>query len=136
MGGQRKLKASIVIGKPSSPTPTGTYFVEDLIPRPDASGIYGAYILGLSAYSEKLKAFNDGPPQIAIHGTNEPWLRGHAESNGCIRLANEDVRKLAKTVEAGTPVHIFAKTPPKAGTPDDAAADGAADGSASEGTSS
>jgi lipoprotein-anchoring transpeptidase ErfK/SrfK len=41
---------------------------------------------------------------VAIHGTNAPWSIGEAVSNGCIRVANADLRRCAR----GTPVVIRA----------------------------
>lgn len=34
-----------------------------------------------------------------LHGTNEPWSIGHAVSNGCVRLTNDDI------------VHLYSRTP-------------------------
>lgn len=39
-----------------------------------------------------------------IHGTPEPGLIGHAQSHGCIRLANWDAEELSKAVKVGTSV--------------------------------
>lgn len=44
---------------------------------------------------------------IAVHGTNEPDLLGQAVSHGCIRMTNEDARRLYHEVEIGTPVIIY-----------------------------
>lgn len=38
-----------------------------------------------------------------IHGTPEPSQIGKAQSHGCIRLTNWDVRELAQRVSPGTP---------------------------------
>lgn len=45
--------------------------------------------------------------QIAIHGTNFPELLGQPVSAGCIRMSNEDARRLYHEVEVGTPVIIY-----------------------------
>ncbi len=45
--------------------------------------------------------------QIAIHGTNNPELLGQPVSAGCIRMTNEDARRLYHEVEVGTPVIIY-----------------------------
>jgi lipoprotein-anchoring transpeptidase ErfK/SrfK len=45
--------------------------------------------------------------QIAIHGTSQPELLGQNVSAGCIRMTNEDVRRLYHEVEVGTPVIIY-----------------------------
>jgi lipoprotein-anchoring transpeptidase ErfK/SrfK len=41
-----------------------------------------------------------------IHGTEETWSLGHAESHGCIRMAIPDVIELYDQVEVGTPIFI------------------------------
>ncbi len=47
-----------------------------------------------------------------IHGTNEPWSIGGAESSGCIRLLNEDILDLFNRTPVGTAVVV---KPPAAG---------------------
>jgi lipoprotein-anchoring transpeptidase ErfK/SrfK len=44
---------------------------------------------------------------IAVHGTNNPELLGQPVSHGCIRMTNEDVRRLYHEVQIGTPVIIY-----------------------------
>jgi hypothetical protein len=46
-------------------------------------------------------------PEIAIHGTDEPELLGTDVSHGCIRMSNEDVRRLYEEMDVGVPVIIF-----------------------------
>jgi lipoprotein-anchoring transpeptidase ErfK/SrfK len=41
-----------------------------------------------------------------IHGTEETYSLGHAESHGCIRMAIPDVEELYDLVEVGTPIFI------------------------------
>ncbi|HET9678049.1 MAG TPA: L,D-transpeptidase/peptidoglycan binding protein [Solirubrobacterales bacterium] len=41
-----------------------------------------------------------------IHGTEETYSLGHAESHGCIRMAIPDVEELYDLVEVGTPIYI------------------------------
>ncbi len=43
---------------------------------------------------------------IAIHGTNDPPSIGHCISDGCIRMYNEDLKKLEKFIKKGMPVYI------------------------------
>lgn len=43
----------------------------------------------------------------AMHGTNKPDSVGRAVSHGCIRLLNEDMKKLYPMVPVGTPVYIY-----------------------------
>ena len=44
--------------------------------------------------------------EYAIHGTNRPSTIGHFVSHGCIRMYNEDIRRLYKLVRIGTPVVV------------------------------
>jgi lipoprotein-anchoring transpeptidase ErfK/SrfK len=96
----------IAVGKPSTPTPTGTYFINELLKQPDPAGAYGPYAYGTSAYSDVLLHFNGGDGQIGIHGTNEPWVIGSSATHGCIRLYNRDIVWLSRRVPVGTPVQI------------------------------
>ncbi len=98
-------ETAAVVGKASTPTPVGTFFVNDIVERFNGS-VYGPYILSLSGFSETMETFGGGVPVIAIHGTNRPGLMGGAHSNGCIRIPNETVRFWANTVPRGTPVTI------------------------------
>ena len=41
-----------------------------------------------------------------IHGTEETWSLGHAESHGCVRMSIPDVIELYDQVEVGTPIFI------------------------------
>ena len=93
-------------GSPSSPTPTGPFFVTEVVGLSDPTGPYGPYALGLSAFSNTYYTFDGGPGQIAIHGTNTPWLIGSYASHGCVRLPNAAVTFLALHVAPGTPVDI------------------------------
>lgn len=95
-----------VIGKESTPTPLGRFFVNDLVPGDGA--VYGSWILSLSAFSETLETFNGGLPVIAIHGTNRPDQVGQEISNGCVRVPNDVIELLADEVPLGTPVDIYA----------------------------
>ena len=104
-GEQLLVETAAVIGRESTPTPVGRFFVNDLVEKFDAS-VYGPYILSLSGFSEALETFGGGLPVIAIHGTNRPELVGGAHSNGCVRIPNDVIRVLAETVPMGTPVDI------------------------------
>jgi L,D-transpeptidase catalytic domain len=95
------------IGSDSTPTPTGRYYVNQRLVAPDPSGPWGPAALGISAYSPVLIHWAQGGP-IAIHGTNNPASIGQAASNGCLRLANDDLERLYERTSAGTPVVIRA----------------------------
>jgi lipoprotein-anchoring transpeptidase ErfK/SrfK len=97
----------IGVGRAVTPTPTGTYFITELLRQPDPSGPYGPYAFGLSAHSGVLSHFGrGGNGQIGIHGTDEPALVGTDVSHGCIRLHNRDIIWLTKRLPLGTPVII------------------------------
>ena len=101
------VQTTAVIGKDTTPTPLGSFFVNDLIEKWEGSA-YGPQILSLSGFSEAMETFGGGVPVIAIHGTNRPELMGGAHSNGCIRIPNNVIAVLAETVPIGTPVDIVA----------------------------
>ncbi|MBA4157703.1 MAG: L,D-transpeptidase family protein [Gemmatimonadetes bacterium] len=44
--------------------------------------------------------------EIAIHGTDKPELLGQRVSHGCIRLSDENAKRLFHNVQVGTPVII------------------------------
>jgi lipoprotein-anchoring transpeptidase ErfK/SrfK len=100
------MEAPVAIGDPSTPTPRGNYYIDGAVRTPDPSGVYGPYQLSVAAFSEVLMSFGSGVGQIAMHGTNSPSLIGDAVSNGCLRMRNADITRLANTVEIGTPVQI------------------------------
>ena len=106
-GAEIVVETTAVVGKPATPTPLGSFFVNDLVEKWEGSA-YGPHILSLSGFSEALETFGGGIPVIAIHGTNRPDLMGGAHSNGCIRIPNNVIEVLADTVPIGTPVDIVA----------------------------
>ncbi|HVE67972.1 MAG TPA: L,D-transpeptidase [Solirubrobacteraceae bacterium] len=97
---------SVVVGKRSTPTPHGRFFVEESVRMlPGSAG--APYALALSARSNVLQEFAGGPGQIAIHGVaNLGGTPGTAASHGCIRVPNAQSRWLAARIAPGTPVTI------------------------------
>jgi len=100
------LRTRVAVGSPATPTPTGSYYVNQRLIPADTSGPFGPGALGISAFSNVLTGWTQGGP-IAIHGTNEPWSIGRAVSNGCIRVPNRTLRRLFAATRAGTPVVIL-----------------------------
>ena len=47
-----------------------------------------------------------GSSLFRIHGTNQPWTIGTAQSSGCFRMRNEDVIDLYERVPVGTRVIV------------------------------
>jgi len=105
------VETDVVIGKDSTPTPVGHYFVTEKIKNSSDTGVYGAWILPINGYSEVLDTFDNGLPQVAFHGTNQRELVGTKASNGCVRIPNDVVIKIAEKIPAGTPIDVFATTP-------------------------
>jgi len=97
-----------VVGKRSTPTPTGNFFVEETVRMaPGEPG--GPFALATSARSNALQEFEGGPGQIALHGRdNLGGTPGTAESHGCIHLNTASIDWLAARIEPGTPVTIYA----------------------------
>jgi L,D-transpeptidase catalytic domain len=100
------LDAKIAVGSPKYPTPTGRFFVTDLLDTGESGGAYGPYAIGLSAHSDVLTEFGGGDGQVGIHGTNDPSSIGRAVSHGCVRVPNDVITRLATTVPIGTVVTI------------------------------
>ena len=99
---------AVIVGKPSTPTPRGRFFVEENVRVPPSSP--GApFALATSARSNVLQEFNGGPGQIGIHGVrNIGGTLGTAVSHGCVRLADRDIRWLAARIAPGVPLTITA----------------------------
>jgi L,D-transpeptidase-like protein len=95
-----------VVGKPSTPTPQGSFFIEESLSlSAQASG--APFALATSARSDVLQEFDGGPGQIALHGMgNLAGALGTAASHGCIRLDTPDITWLAAHIPAGTPLSI------------------------------
>jgi lipoprotein-anchoring transpeptidase ErfK/SrfK len=105
--GRLVMRVRVSIGKPSTPTPRGQFYVNQKLRTHDPSGPFGPAALGISAYSNVLTGWTQGGP-IAVHGTNRPDLIGRAVSTGCLRVTNSVMRRLFAATPAGTPVSIRA----------------------------
>jgi lipoprotein-anchoring transpeptidase ErfK/SrfK len=98
----------VATGAPSTPTPTGNYFIRVLQQAPDPNTVYGPFAYGLSSHSDVLTDFNGGDGEIGIHGNNDASALGHSVSHGCIRMDNAAITSLTKVLPLGTPVDIEA----------------------------
>jgi L,D-transpeptidase ErfK/SrfK len=47
-----------------------------------------------------------GTTSYGIHGTNNPWSIGREATHGCVRLYDEEMRRLFERTGAGTPLEI------------------------------
>jgi hypothetical protein len=103
--GRKALSTPAAVGSEGTPTPVGTFYVDQRLRAADTRGPYGPGAIGIAAYSDVLTGWAQGGP-IAIHGTNRPDLIGEAISNGCIRVRNDILLRLFRATLAGTPVVI------------------------------
>lgn len=84
----------IASGKPSSPSPIGTWTI---VSKGEWSKGFGTRWMGL----------NVPWGRYGIHGTNRPGSVGSYASHGCIRMFNKDVEELYNIVGYGTTVVIY-----------------------------
>jgi lipoprotein-anchoring transpeptidase ErfK/SrfK len=92
------------VGKASTPTPAGSFYVRDRVTR-YASPFYGPVAFGTSARSATLTDWPGGG-FVGIHGTDRPDLVPGRVSHGCVRLRNADILRLAAMLPVGTPLQI------------------------------
>ena len=104
-----------IVGVPERPTPEvmTTYIEAKIFNGADGTQggygpVYGSWIFPIALFSETLDTFQDGIPQIAIHGTHIPDQVGQELSSGCVRIPNSVINRLAEILELGTPVSIIA----------------------------
>jgi hypothetical protein len=104
--GVLKRHFRIVIGKPSTPTPPGHFFVIDRL-RLETWWAPGTTALMLSAYAPGFQVTATDPGEIALHSRGiltDPL--GSAASHGCVRFAQPDIDWLVARLPAGTPVDV------------------------------
>src|ERR1700691_174113 len=96
----------VAVGKPSTPSPVGTFTIERRVANPTYShdgrvvppgpdNPVGSRWIGLSIRG------------YGIHGTNVPSSIGKAASHGCIRMAKKDLEELYPMVEVGDTVELI-----------------------------
>lgn len=96
----------IAVGRPSHPTPTGSFTTGDIVWNPSWTppptdwarnkryqppGVPANPMQGVKIYFRA--------PYYFIHGTNDPESIGEAASHGCIRMAPDDAVALARRIE-------------------------------------
>jgi hypothetical protein len=103
--GQVKKIYTVAVGKPSTPSPVGTFKIERRVANPTyhhqgktvlpgPGNPVGTRWMGLSKHG------------YGIHGTNEPRSIGKAASHGCIRMAKADLEELYPLVSEGDTVEF------------------------------
>jgi lipoprotein-anchoring transpeptidase ErfK/SrfK len=105
--GQLRRTWLVVVGAPSSPTPSGQFLVEENVAEPP-SFPGSPYALATSARSTVYTEFDGGPGQVALHGMGGGLggTPGTAESHGCVRFTAAAITWLAQRIYPGTPVTI------------------------------
>lgn len=86
---------NIACGKPSTPSPVGTWQVVHKATNWGTG--FGTRWLGLNVPWGK----------YGIHGTNKPFSIGSYASHGCIRMHNSSVEQLYPWIPGGTPVYVI-----------------------------
>jgi hypothetical protein len=102
--GRRVFSAPVGVGKRSTPTPPGDFWIRERIPNLGGGGIYGPLAFGTADYS----VLSDWPGGgvIGIHGTDQPSLVPGRPSHGCIRMHNRDIVRLGRMMPVGTPLRV------------------------------
>jgi lipoprotein-anchoring transpeptidase ErfK/SrfK len=94
-------------------TPTGTFFVDEICDahswthdfgdgKGEIKGAYGPWFISLDTDWMSKGAWGG----IGIHGTHKPNVMRARDSEGCIRLQNQNVEELKQFVRVGTKVVI------------------------------
>lgn len=105
-GGRVNRRFRAVVGRPSTPTPKGSFFIEESLAL-SAAEPGAPFALATSARSNVFQEFEGGPGQIGIHGTQGlSGAPGTAASHGCIRLPTRAITWLARRIGAGVPLTI------------------------------
>jgi L,D-transpeptidase-like protein len=93
------------VGKPSTPTPTGHFWIDERFKLKSRSNPYWPYALGTSDYSTLPNWAGEGV--VGIHGPfGEPQRIPGDPSHGCIRMLAPDIAWLGPRVTLGTPVDV------------------------------
>jgi L,D-transpeptidase catalytic domain len=104
--GKVKKVYPVAVGKPTTPSPVGTFTIERRVINPTYShdgrvvlagpgNPVGTRWMGLSVHG------------YGIHGTNEPRSIGKAASHGCIRMAKSDLEELYPQLQVGDTVVLI-----------------------------
>jgi hypothetical protein len=107
-GDRLLLRATVGVGAPGHPTPTGRFAVTDKLRMGGPGTTYGCCAIALSGHQHDLPTAWDGLDRIAVHGTGSPETIGAAASLGCLHASERDMRRLMRTVPLGAPVFVRA----------------------------
>ena len=99
----------IAVGKPSTPTPVGTFQIAIKVKNPTWYGLNRQVIPPGKTNPVGTRWMGLNKKGYGIHGTNAPSSIGHAASRGCIRMLNREAEDLFARVEIGDQVEILAE---------------------------
>jgi hypothetical protein len=104
--GRKIFSTRVGVGKASTPTPGGRFWIREKLVLGGGHGVYGPLAFGTSAYSDKLTDWPKGGV-VGIHGTNQPGLIPGRPSHGCIRMRNKAIKRLGRLMPIGTPLRVI-----------------------------
>ncbi len=100
----------VAVGKPSSPSPTGTFQIVSRIQHPTWYG-QGQIVAPGPANPLGTRWIGLSQRGYGIHGTNNQSSVGKAVSHGCIRMRKADVEELFQMVAIGDTVELVETIP-------------------------
>jgi L,D-transpeptidase ErfK/SrfK len=109
---QDKLHATypVAVGQAGWETPTGTFQVTDMEPRPNWQHPITQQVVPPGPDnplgSRWIGFWADDNSQIGFHGTNQEDGIGQAISHGCVRMLNRDIEAMFAQVAVGTTVVV------------------------------
>ena len=106
-GDKTVAETKVVVGTPGTPTPTGTFYLTEKIPRTRAATTdHGSW--PRAPTPRPWPASTAGCPRSRSTARTDPQLIGTQASNGCVRMPDAVDVQLAQLLPAGTPVTITA----------------------------
>lgn len=103
--GQVKRVYTVAVGKPTTPSPAGTFSIARRVKDPTYSH-NGKTVLPGPGNPVGTRWIGLSVKGYGIHGTNEPKSIGKAASHGCIRMAKKDLEEMYEMVSVGDTVEL------------------------------
>ena len=103
--GQVKKVYPVAVGKPSTPSPVGTFTIERRVVNPTYHH-NGRTVLPGPGNPVGTRWMGLSKRGYGIHGTNEPNSIGKAVSHGCIRMSKADLEEIYELVAEGDTVEL------------------------------
>jgi lipoprotein-anchoring transpeptidase ErfK/SrfK len=103
--GQVKKVYTVAVGKPTTPSPSGTFSIARRVKNPTYSH-NGKTVLPGPGNPVGTRWMGLSVKGYGIHGTNEPNSIGKAASHGCIRMGRKDLEEFYELVNAGDTVEL------------------------------